>query len=162
MKNYQQKKSWFYTNIFCIYSVVFLSLFLSLKVFHSYTAFGYCIPIVGFAIYTHICMYKDYKNPLILMEDKMTITTRGQKSTIDYREIMYVEYRGIPHCFLSDSMVLHCGMSGKIYVNTSYEDYLTLWNQIIENAQKSNPRVTISPKMVKRLTNQKNKGRFSD
>ena len=118
------------------------------------TAYGYVgVMLIG-TILPLKYMYKDYKNPVILAENQITITSRGQTSTIAYKNIMYVHYKGIPRCFLGDCMVLDCGMSGKIYVDSSYENYLTLWNQIIDNAKTNNPQVTISPKMKKRLGNQ--------
>ena len=160
MNKYQQKKRVLGRNIFLICLVLisaFIILYKSLS--NPPSAYGYTAVILGFSIYTSICMYKDYKNPVILTENQITITSRGQTSNIAYKNIMYVYYKGIPHCFFGDYMVLDCGLSGKIYVDSSYENYLTLWNQIIDKAKTNNPQVTVSPKMIKRLTI---RGRFSD
>lgn len=81
----------------------------------------------------------------------MTVVSRGNTYTIAYKDIMFVQYRGIPRCLLGDTMVLHCGMQGKIYVDASYENYMTLWREIVERAHTQNPRVTMSPYMQKRL-----------
>ncbi len=154
MGMFRQKKRNFLKNIIIVLLMIvlaFIILYNSLS--FPPTAYGYTGFMLMGAILPLIYMYKDYKNPVILAEDKMTITSRGRKNTIAYKDIMYIEYRGIPHCIFgdSDSMVLHCGMTGKIFVDATYEDYLILWNQIIENAKTNNPRVTISPKMIKRL-----------
>lgn len=133
--------------------IVFAFIILYNSLSYPPTAYGYTAFILTGVILPLMYMYKDYKNPVILTEDKMTITSRGITNTIAYKDIMYIEYRGIPHCIFrdNDSMVLHCGMTGKILVDASYENYLTLWKQIIENAKKSNPRLTINPKIEKRL-----------
>ena len=57
------------------------------------TAYGYTALILGFAIYAGMCMYKDYKSPVILTEDAITITVRGQTNMIAYNNIMYVNYK---------------------------------------------------------------------
>lgn len=129
--------------IFCVVSAKI--------VFHSDRACGYCLASVPLAIMVNISMYHDYKKPIILCEKQMTITSRGVENTVLYSEIMRIEYQGIPHCFLRDSMILYCGLAGKIYVDASFEDYLTLWNKIIEHARANNTRVTVSSKMIKRL-----------
>lgn len=152
MHTYHQKKLCFGINIFIIGLLLFLAFILLYNCLsYPLTAYGYTALMLGFAIYAGMCMYKDYKSPVILTEDAITITVRGQTNMIAYKNIMYVHYKGIPHCFLGDYMVLDCGMSGKIYVASSYENYLTLWKQITENAKATNPRVTISSTIQKRL-----------
>lgn len=64
---------------------------------------------------------------------------------------MSVQYKGISHCILGDTLVLHCGMQGKIFVDSSYENYYELWSQIIINSEQANPRVVIQDNVRKRM-----------
>lgn len=153
MQCYQQKKSFYYFQVIFIYLIDFLLLALALIFFRHRGAYTPCLATVFYSFLVNFILYKNYKNPVVLTEKEMTITTLGQKKTVEFKNIMRIEYRGIPHSHIegADSMVLYCGMAGKICVEAAYEDYLTLWKQIIENAKRSNPRLTINPKIEKRL-----------
>lgn len=155
MEKFRQKKWSFLRNVIiviCMLVIAFIVMYMNLS--YPPTAYGYLVFVMLGVILPLKGMYQDYKNPVILDEEQMIITSRGNKTNVSYSEIMRIEYQGIPHCFLRDAMIIYCGTKGKIYIEAAYEDYLTLWNKIIAKASENNPRVTVSSKMINRLSKQ--------
>lgn len=94
---------------------------------------------------------KDYKSTLALNDEKVIVTSRGQKYDIHYYEIVAIQYQGVAHSLLADCLVLNCGRSGKIYIDAAYENYIDLWKRIITNTQSQKPNIVVDNSVIKRL-----------
>lgn len=147
MQSYPHRQAHFWGGVLILCAEMIVLSCIALR--YSYSGIGVLNLVVAILVMRRV--YKEYQIPLILEEKKMMVVSRGNTYTIAYKDIMFVQYRGIPRCLLGDTMVLHCGMQGKIYVDASYENYMTLWREIVERAHTQNPRVTMSPYMQKRL-----------
>lgn len=153
MKEYPHRKKHYWAGVVFLWSLVAVLTCIAIK--FSPSVLGICVMNAIVAALFSVWLYKEYQSLLILADETMTVTSRGNTYRILYKDIMYIQYTGIPHCLLGDTMVLHCGMTGKIYVDASYENYLTLWREITLKAQAANPRLTISPRMNKRIAKKK-------
>lgn len=149
MISYPHRQKHFWNGVLFLCAAMLVLLYIVLR----YTPSVIGIWTIGLVV--AICVmrrvHKEYQVPLILEAEKMTVISCANTYTVAYRDIMFIQYRGIPRCFLGDMMVLHCGMQGKIYVDASYENYISLWCEIVESARAQNSRVMISPYMQKRL-----------
>ena len=110
--------------------------------------------LIYFGFYVIHLMIKDYKCPLTLDENYIEISTYGTRHKINYCQISTIKHMGISHFIVWDSLAIVCKDGQKIGVESAYENYLELWNLIIENAQKNNPNVEIHDSIKKRMNRQ--------
>ena len=140
MKTYKQGKKFFYTNTSIIIAAIIVSSFICVNYINSfYGKYLLAILIAGVGAFMILRLRKDYKSTLALNDEKVIVTSRGQKYDIHYYEIVAIQYQGVAHSLLADCLVLNCGRSGKIYIDAAYENYIDLWKRIITNTQSLKP-----------------------
>ena len=117
----------------------------------------YCvISLVSFGIYITLVMIKDYEFPLVLNVNYIELSVYGRYHKIDYNLIASIRHSGFSHYIFWDRLIIVCKDGKKICVESVYENYLELWNSIIEYAQKTNPNIEIHDSIKKRMKIQDN------
>ena len=100
-------------------------------------------------------MANDYKFSTEVNDSYVLISSYGHKHKIHYKDIISIKHMGIRHIAFCDALVIECSNGQKIGVDFVFENYLELWDLIIENAQKNNPNVEIHDSIRKRMKKSK-------
>lgn len=156
MKKYNYNKTKFIVGIILIGVILLCSaLILMFTTSSYYTRFGMSGMIFCFGIYIITSMANDYKFSTEVNDSYVLISSYGNKHKIHYKDIISIKHMGIRHIAFCDALVIECSNGQKIGVDFVFENYLELWDLIIENAQKNNPNVEIHDSIRKRIKKSK-------
>lgn len=156
MKSYNySKKRLIFNIIACVLMFGIVAWYLICDMNSYFTRFGMTGFLISFGFYVIHLMIKDYKCPLTLDENCIELSTYGVRHKINYNQIVTIKHAGLPHFIFWDSLVIVCKDGQRIGVESAYENYLDIWDLIIENAQKNNPNVEIHDSIRKRMKKSK-------
>lgn len=159
MKKYTYRKNRLIVNIItCVLMFGIASWYLIYYMNSYFTRFGMTGFLILFGFYVLDLMIKDYKYPLILGKNCIELSTYGVKRKINYSQIATIKHMGFSHFIFWDSLTIICKDGQKIGVESVYENYFELWNSIIDNAKKINPKVEIHDSIRKRMSGHDNQG----
>lgn len=153
MKSYNYNKTKFIIGIILISNILLCSAIILIFTTSSYyTRFGMSGMIICFGIYIITSMVHDYKFSTRVNDSFILISSYGNKHEIYYKDIISIKHIGIRHIVFCDSLVIECNNGQKIGVDFVFDNYLELWNLIIDNAQKNNPKIEIHDSIRKRMS----------
>ena len=152
MKTYTYSKKRLIINVItCVLMFGFASWYLIYDMNSYFTRFGMTGFLISFGFYVIYLMIKDYKCPLILGENFIELSTYGVRHKINYSQIVTIKHAGLSRFIFWDSLGIICKDGKGIGIESVYENYLELWDSIIENAQKNNPNIEIHDSIRKRM-----------
>lgn len=157
MKSYNYNKTKFIFGIIIICTILLCAaLILMFTTSSYYTRFGMSGMIICFGIYIVVSMICDYKFPAQANDNYILISSYGNKHEIYYKDIISIKHVGIRNLAFCDALVIECTDGKKIGVDFVFDNYLELWNSIIDNALKINPNIEIHDSIKKRMKIQDN------